>query len=239
MDKIIKKILILGSKGKMGQAILIELNNLNIELEIVAIDKDDDFPDKKFDLMIDFSSKEAVLKHLELAETQNCAFLTGVTGFSDNEIKKIKGYSNEIPVLLDFNMSIGINTITSLLEQLKNKLSGYDIEIIETHHKHKKDAPSGTAKKLFNELNKNNRLKEVNGRNGESLREEMEVGIHAVRGGGVFGEHTVRFIGETEEVSISHRALSRKTFAVGAVKAGLWLMKQDKGFYNMLDYLNS
>ena len=233
-----KNILILGSKGRMGQAILEEFNSIN-NINVKGIDKNEPFPEQNFDLMIDFSSKEAVFKHLEEASKQKSAFLTGITGFSDDELEKIKAFSREIPLLLDYNMSIGINTITSVLEQLKDKLTGYDIEIIETHHKHKKDAPSGTAKKLFNEINKDNRLKEVNGRKNESLRKDMEVGIHAVRGGGVFGEHTVRFIGEFEEVSISHRAFSRKTFASGAVKAGLWLTKQKKGFYNMLDYLNS
>ena len=233
-----KNILILGSKGRMGIAILNELKKLNLDLNIDTIDKNDNLPDKNFDLMIDFSSKEAIWEHLEFAKKQNSAFLTGITGFSEDELNKIKNYASDIALLLDYNMSIGINTITSLLKQLKTKLSGYDIEILETHHKYKKDAPSGTAKKLFNEINENNRLKEVNGRVGQSLRKNDEVGIHAVRGGGVFGEHTVRFIGEFEEVAISHRAFSRTTFALGAVKAGLWLTKQEKGFYNMLDYLN-
>jgi len=234
-----KNILILGSKGRMGQAILNEFKKMNLDLNIEAIDKNDTYPDKNFDLMIDFSSKEVILEHLEFAKTKNTAFLTGITGFSEDELKKIKEYSNYIPLLLDYNMSIGINTITSLLKQLKSKLDGYDIEILETHHKHKKDAPSGTAKKLFNEINENNRLKEVNGRVAESLRKDNEVGIHAIRGGGVFGEHSVRFIGEFEEVSVSHRAFSRTSFALGAIKAGLWLIEQKKGYYNMLNYLNS
>lgn len=234
-----KNILILGSKGRMGQAIISEFKKLNLDLNIDAMDKNDEFPNKNFDLMIDFSSKEAVWEHLEFAKTEKTAFLTGITGFSEDELKKIKDYANDIPILLDYNMSIGINTITSLLKQLKTKLEGYDIEILETHHKYKKDAPSGTAKKIFNEINENDRLKEVNGRVAESLRENNEVGVHSIRGGGVFGEHTVRFIGEFEEVAISHRAFSRTTFALGAIKAGLWLIKQEKGFYNMLNYLNS
>jgi 4-hydroxy-tetrahydrodipicolinate reductase len=236
-----EKILIFGSNGRMGQAIIQGFKDLNLSLnlDIYSVDKDDEYPNENFDLMIDFSSIDGVLEHLEFAKDKKSAFLTGVTGFSEEQEKKIKSYSSNIPILLDYNMSIGINTITSLLTQLKSKLEGYDIEILETHHKHKKDAPSGTAKKLFNELNKNNRLKEVNGRVGESLREENEVGIHAIRGGGVFGEHTIRFIGEFEEVSVSHRALSRITFVGGVIKGGLWLMNQKKGFYNMLDYLNS
>ena len=232
------KIIIAGAIGRMGQAILEELNKMDLDIKIYEIDQDDEFPKEKIDLIIDFSSIDGVFKHIEKAKELNSAFLTGVTGFTDQQIEKIKSYSSDIPVLLDFNMSIGINTITSLLNQLKEKLGGYDIEIIETHHKHKKDAPSGTAKKLFNELNKESRFKEVDGRTGESLRTENEIGIHAVRAGGVFGEHSIRFINDFEEVSISHRAFSRKTFAAGAVRAGLWLMKQENGFYNMLDYLD-
>jgi len=233
-----EKIIIICSTGRMGQAILKEINEMNLNIQVLKYDQGDEFPSENIDLMIDFSTIEGVLKHIKLAKEKNSAFLTGVTGFNNEQLKEIESYKNDIPVLIDFNMSIGINTITSLLNQLKDKLVGYDIEIIETHHKHKKDAPSGTAKKIFNELNKKSRFKEVDGRTGESLRTEDEIGIHAVRGGGVFGEHTVRFINESEEVAISHRAFSRTTFAKGAVRAGLWLMKQKKGFYNMLDYLN-
>lgn len=232
------KIVIAGAAGRMGKVISEELDKIDLDIKVYKIDQDDKFPKENIDLIIDFSSIDGVLNHIEKAKELNSAFLTGVTGFTNQQIEKIKSYSSDIPVLLDFNMSIGINTITSLLNQLKEKLEGYDIEIIETHHKHKKDAPSGTAKKLFNELNKKSRFKEVDGRTGESLRTENEIGIHAVRGGGVFGEHSIRFINDFEEVSISHRAFSRKTFAVGAIKAGLWLMKQKNGFYNMLDYLN-
>jgi len=232
------KIVIAGATGRMGQAILEELDKMNLDIKVYKVDQDDDFPKENIDLIIDFSSIDGVLNHIEKAKELNSAFLTGVTGFNNEQIKKINSYSTDIPVLLDFNMSIGINTITSMLNQLTAKLTGYDIEIIETHHKHKKDAPSGTAKKLFNELNKESRFKEIDGRTGESLRTENEIGIHAVRGGGVFGEHSIRFMNDFEEVSISHRAFSRKTFATGAVKAGLWLMKQKNGSYNMLDYLN-
>jgi len=231
-----KNIIVAGALGRMGKEIVSELRKKDF-LKVFGVDKDDDFPEVKPDLMIDFSTKEGVFEHLEYCKENNCAFLTGVTGFTSEEYDKIKSYGEFIPVLLDYNMSIGINVITSILAELKNKLSSYDIEITETHHKNKKDAPSGTAKKLYDELNKKDEFKEVNGRKGFSLRQENEIGIHAVRGGGVFGEHTVRFLGDFEEVGIYHRAFSRKTFVTGAINSGLWLMKQDNGFYTMRDFL--
>jgi len=232
-----KNILVIGSLGKMGKEIIKELKGKK-EVKVTGMDKGDNFPNEKIDLIIDFSVKEAVFNNLNFALKNNAAYLSGITGFSNEEIESIKTFSNSIPVLLDYNMSIGINVITSILNQLKTKLKDYDIEIIETHHKYKKDSPSGTARKLFNELNKNNEYKNTHGRHGENTRIPEEIGIHAIRGGGVFGEHTVRFLGEHEEVSISHRAFSRLTFVKGAVNAGLWLLNRDKGFYTMRDFLN-
>jgi 4-hydroxy-tetrahydrodipicolinate reductase len=232
-----KNILVFGSKGRMGKAIIEELNLIE-NIKTYGIDEGEIYPSANIDLIIDFSTKEAVWEHLKFAFENNIPFLTGITGFSEEELLKIKAYSEYFPLLIDYNMSIGINTIVSLLKTIKNKLKNYDIEIIETHHKHKKDSPSGTAKKLFNELNNQKEFKEINGRNGESPRTKNEIGIHSVRGGGIFGEHIIRFIGEYEEVAISHKALSRKTFAKGAVDAALWLINQEKGFYNMSDFLN-
>ncbi len=230
------RIILAGSNGRMGQKIIEESKNFK-DIEISPFDKGEQFPDIKADLVIDFSTRESVLNNIKIAVKNGTPFLTGVTGFSAEELEKIKEYSTQIPVLLDFNMSIGINTITSLLNQLKEKLKGYDIEIIETHHRNKVDSPSGTAIKLYNELNSNNEFKQKNGRDGYSPREDNEIGIHAIRVGGVFGEHSVRFGNMLEEVTISHRAFSRATFALGALKAGIWLTKQSSGFYNMSDFL--
>jgi len=230
------KIILAGSKGRMGQNIIEEAKKFK-NIEIIPFDKDSEFPQIGADLIIDFSTADSVLNHIKIAQQKEIPFLTGVTGFSNSELDKIKEVSKTIPLLLDYNMSIGINTITSILNQLKKRLEGYDIEIVETHHRNKKDAPSGTAIKLFNELNIDNEFISKEGRSGFSPREKNEIGIHAIRMGGVFGEHSVRFGNMLEEVSISHRAFSRATFALGALKAGIWLSSQKKGFYNMRDFL--
>lgn len=228
-------ILLCGYKGKMGIAVTNEISKNNNNLTLIGYDKGEAIPCCNADIFIDFSSKENVLQNIKYSSEHKIPYLTGVTGFSENELAEIKSYSQFIPVFLDYNMSIGINFILSILHNFTNKLSDYDIEITETHHNQKKDAPSGTAIKIFNALNRENKYSMKCGREGIGLRDKKEIGINSVRLGGVFGEHSIRFGNEFEEVCLSHRAYSRETFAKGVVKAALWLINKEKGFYSMKD----
>ncbi len=229
-------VVVAGIRGKMGRALLAESHQFP-QFEIIGFDKGESIPTGKIDLWIDFSTKEAVGNHLAHCVTQKIPFLTGVTGFTQKEEASIKSYSMMLPLFLDYNMSIGINAIEQVLKKLKRMLPGYDIELIETHHNQKRDAPSGTAKKLLSVLNNNQTEKEIYGRFGIQPRSQKEIGIHSIRLGGVVGEHTVRFGNHLEEVFIGHRAYQRATFALGVLKAASWLIHQPVGFYNMDSYL--
>lgn len=193
------------------------------------------------DVIIDFSSHESTLKHLFFAAEKGIPYVIGTTGFSEQEISKIKEFSKKMPVLLSPNMSLGVNVMLSALELLTKALSdNYDIEIIEAHHNKKADAPSGTALKLY-EVIKNSMNKEVNpihGREGlVGKRTQNEIGMHAVRAGSIVGEHTVLFAGLDEEIRLTHLAQSRDTFARGALKCAEFLFNKPAGYYNMKSVL--
>ncbi len=200
---------------------------------------------EKGDVIIDFAGNtEAVLGHVRLvaADKNKKAMVIGTTGFNEEEIKEIKELSREIPIVLAPNMSIGVNLLFKLVEEaaraLKNK--GFDIEVVEMHHRYKKDAPSGTAVKIVEILKETTGInKVIYGREGiyPEGRPSDEIAVFALRGGDVVGEHTVIFAGLGERIELTHKAGSRDIFAKGAIEAAKWVKDKEPGLYDMMDVL--
>lgn len=196
-------------------------------------------------VIIDFSAPEATLTHLRLAVEHKKAMVMGTTGFSEKQIAEIKDLAQNIPCLMSPNMSLGVNLLFKVAPDVARALGdGYDIEIVEAHHRRKKDAPSGTAKRLAEILSeaRGQSLKEVAvyGRKGMmGERPKEAIGIHVVRGGDIIGDHTVIFAGEGETVELIHRAHSRDTFARGAIRAARFVATATKGLYSMQDVLRT
>lgn len=195
------------------------------------------------DVVIDFTSPEASLIHLQMAKVKETALVVGTTGFDAGQRGRFEEAGREIAVCLSPNMSVGVNLLFSLVGQVARILGKeYDPEIIEIHHRLKKDAPSGTAMKLARILAETRgwdlEKTGIHGRKGIiGPRKTEELGIHAVRTGDVVGEHTVIFGGPAERVELIHRAHSRDVFAYGAVKAALFVAKAKPGLYDMQDVL--
>ncbi len=196
------------------------------------------------DTIIDFTIPQSSLNVLEQAVMQNKKYVLGTTGFSDEEIKLIEAYSKSMPIVFSSNMSIGMNVLFQLVYQASKMLSGYDVEIIEKHHNKKKDSPSGSAitlaQNVADALSLDLKESLVHGRSGfVGERIEKEIGMHAVRGGDIVGEHTVLYAGEGESVELMHRATSRVNFSKGALMACKWLANKDNGLYSMKDVIGS
>jgi len=195
------------------------------------------------DVVVDFTSAAASLTHLDAVCRAGKAIVIGSTGFSAQEREAIRGRGAEARVFQAPNMSVGVNVLLQVVGDVARLLGdGYDVEIVETHHRFKKDAPSGTALALAEAvagaLGRDLAADAVHGREGlVGERKPREIGMHAVRAGDVAGDHTVLFGGLGERVEITHRASSRETFARGALRAALWLPTQPPGFYGMTDLL--
>lgn len=194
-------------------------------------------------IIIDFSLPKASMKNVWYASIQGKAMVIGTTGFSDEQKDTLIDLAGKIPIVMAPNMSIGVNVMFKAVGMLTEMLGeDYDIEIVETHHRFKKDAPSGTAKGLAQrvaqargvELSDHARY-ERNGIIGE--RSQGEIGIQTLRAGDIVGEHTVLFAGTGERIEITHRAHSRENFAKGALRAAKWLDGKGPGLYSMIDVL--
>lgn len=195
------------------------------------------------DAAIDFSAREALAANLEIVAASGIPLVIGTTGL-DNEMQvAIEQAAVKIPVVHAANMSTGINVLLELTRQAAAVLGmAYDIEIVETHHRYKKDAPSGTALALAESAaegrKQNLRSVMVHGRNGMmGTRPPGEIGMHALRAGDVVGEHTIHLATEGEKIELTHRASNREAFAVGALRAARWLVDQPAGLYDMRDVL--
>lgn len=194
------------------------------------------------DVIIDFTGAEPTYNNLSLYEKAGKPVVIGSTGFSDEQKKTVEKLAEKVPVVLAPNMSLGVNVALELIKEAARLLKGYDIELVETHHNKKKDAPSGTAMAMAEAAAEGAGLNlaehAVYARHGIiGERKPNEVGIQTLRGGDVAGDHTVFFFGDGERIEITHRAHSRKTFAGGAVTAALWLADKPKGMYNMKNVL--
>lgn len=196
-----------------------------------------------FEVMIDFTQPEATLAALDLCRCNKKAMVIGTTGFTAGQREAIEMASKEIPICTAANFSIGVNVVLGLLGQAARTLGDeYDVEIVEAHHRHKADAPSGTALAMGEEVAHamGRRLKDcaVYSREGVTgARSRQAIGFATVRGGDVVGDHTVMFLGEGERVEISHKATSRLNFAQGALRAALWIAGREPGLYTMQDVL--
>ncbi len=195
------------------------------------------------DGMIDFSSPKSTLSLLNIAVKTGKPVVIGTTGLSADEMKSVEKASEKIPVLISPNMSLGVNLLFKLTEMAAGALgNNFDIEIFESHHRFKKDAPSGTAKKLAEVIKSSVKelgsSREVSGREGiTGERSDNEIGIFAMRGGDIVGEHTVFFVGMGERIELTHRATSRDTFAAGAVLGLEFITGKEPGLYSMYDVL--
>ncbi len=198
----------------------------------------------QFDVLIDFTTVELSLKNLELCRKAGKHVVIGTTGFSDEQKQAIAGAAADTAVVFAPNMSVGVNVCFKILETVAKTLGDdYDIEIIETHHRHKVDSPSGTALRLgevvADALDRDLAACAVYGREGHTgARPRLEIGFETIRAGDVVGDHTVLFATEGERVEITHKASSRMTFAKGAVRAAAWLAGRKTGLFDMQDVLD-
>ena len=240
------KIAITGSNGRMGRALIraVKINPNVSQGPMLNRGDDINLVLKDFDVLIDFTRPEATLNALSICQNAGKAMVIGTTGFSDEALKIIDQASSDIPIVFAPNMSVGVNLTLKLLETTA-KVIGTDsnIEIVEAHHRHKVDAPSGTALKMgeviANALGRNLSECAVYGREGtEQPRDKQTIGFSSIRGGDVVGEHSVTFFMEGERVEITHKASSRMTYANGAIKACQWLTNKANGLYSMQDVLD-
>ncbi|NSW91793.1 MAG: 4-hydroxy-tetrahydrodipicolinate reductase [Firmicutes bacterium] len=247
------RIILSGCNGKMGQVIT-RLSNENQDVKIVAgIDINDsiknDYPvfrsatecNVEGDVIIDFSNPEALENLLKFATTKKIPLVLATTGLSELQKSKLKEASNVIPIFQSANMSLGVNLLIDLVKKAAKALEGYfDIEIIEKHHNQKLDAPSGTALAIADAINDTLEQKQeyIYDRHARrKKRSKTEIGIHAVRGGTIVGEHSVIFAGNDEIVELKHTAMSKEIFGIGAIKAAIFLYNKEPGMYNMNDLI--
>ena len=242
------KLLLSGCSGKMG-TMVIECTKQFPEIQLVGgIDK---FPGNltvpvfesaedvniEYDVLLEFSRADALKELLSLTEKTKKPLVLCSTGYSEEDLELISTKSKTLPLFKSANMSLGINLINSLLKKVAPLLYGnYDIEIVEKHHNQKVDSPSGTALLLADTIRDSLSEKTVyiNGREGHKKREQNEIGIHAVRGGSIVGDHDVIFAGTGEVIELTHKAISREVFAIGALKACEYMTKVNKpGLYDM------
>jgi len=260
------KLVVVGAAGRMGRRILalaLESGQFNIVAAVERpdhpdVDKDAGlmaavgplnikltgaYPDVAADVAVDFSQPEAAIKTIDYCVNNKVALVLGTTGLGDTQREKIKTASKKIPVLYATNMSVGMNVLFNLVGKVASMLGEeYDVEIIEQHHRFKKDAPSGSALTLAENICKATGrdfpASVTYGRSGkEALRQQGAIGIHAVRAGDITGIHSVIFGTLGETVTISHTAHTRDTFARGALRAAKWLVGKKPALYSMTDVL--
>jgi 4-hydroxy-tetrahydrodipicolinate reductase len=238
-------IIITGAKGRMGQALL-ACAPRHPELRVVGqIDQGDDLRSVvgQGDVVIDFSAHSATADIAAICAAHQKALVIGTTGHGEADRSRIRGFSSEIPMVWSSNYSTGVNTLFWLTRKAAEILGpGFDLEVVEMHHRMKRDAPSGTARTLVEILAevRKQQLDQVlrHGRAGiVGERTSEEIGMHSVRGGDVVGDHTVMFAGLGERVELTHKASSRETFANGALRAAAWVVRQRAGLYDMQDVL--
>ena len=199
---------------------------------------------KEANVIIDFTTPESTLDNLKIASANKTSVVIGTTGMTDAQKMKVKSYSKKIPILMSSNMSLGVNLLFNLVQQTASALKNtdYDIEIAETHHKHKKDAPSGTALSLGEYAAQGrkitlNKSKVLDRTKKLTSRKKGDIGFSVTRGGEIAGEHTVSFIGTNDRVDLVHKANNRSIFVSGAIEAAIFISKKRTGLFNMNDLL--
>lgn len=238
------KILVTGISGRMGQAVkqAVEQNPQTEMASTHDVGQDIVAAMRQADCAIDFSFHGFTPELLDTAVAQGTPLVIGTTGHTDEERAAIKAAATRIPIVFASNYSVGVNTLFWLTRKATQILKDYDIEIIEMHHHHKLDAPSGTARTLAEVVCEATGMDYdtdvMHGREGlVGARPQRQIGMHSMRGGDVVGDHTVIYATDGERVELTHKASSRMTFAGGAVRAALWLADKPAGLYNMQDVL--
>ena len=239
------KVIIVGAKGRMGTALLRCAESVTDLAVTGRINRGDDLDAAldHGDVVIDFTLPESTLALARLCAARQKAMVIGTTGHSEAERRDVAALALQIPMVWSANYSTGVNALFWLTRKAAEILGpGFDLEIVEMHHRLKKDAPSGTAETLAGILAdvRNLQLDKAarHGRTGVvGERTQAEIGIHSIRGGDVVGDHTVIFANTGERLELTHKASSRETFANGALRAALWVVKQKPGIYNMQDVL--
>jgi 4-hydroxy-tetrahydrodipicolinate reductase len=244
------KIAICGACGKMGRTIAKCIENrenteviggidafISDDVKYTVVKNPSELPQKP-DVIIDFSNPASLDMLIEYGKSTKTPIVFGTTGYDDEQIGKIKKAAEEIPVFFTFNMSLGINLLVELAKKAASVLGDqFDIEIVEKHHNQKIDAPSGTAIMLANAINEtlDNKYHYVYDRHSQrKKREKNEIGMHAIRGGTIVGEHDIIFAGNDEVITLSHSAASKTVFAEGSVNAAVFLStKTEPGLYDM------
>lgn len=251
------KLAILGGAGRMGQMLLANAKDLG--LDVVAVTEIPDSPligqpaapglvyqadwPTQADTVIDFTFHACVIPNLQNAVANRQAYVLGTTGLTPEERAAVDDAAKRIPLCFAPNFSLGVNLLLGLVRRAAEVLDdSYDAEIVEMHHRHKKDAPSGTALGLAQALAQGRGVnlddEAIYGRHGiVGERPRGQIAVHALRGGSVVGDHTVIFAADEERVELTHKASSRAAFAKGALKAAQWLQGRDPGLYDMADVL--
>lgn len=263
------KIAIMGAAGRMGKVLIeavseadgLELGAAIVEPGSSLVGADagemsgvgktgvlmvDDLDKAKddFDVLVDFTFPDLTLRNARFCRSNGKKMVIGTTGMNEAEKSELGQAAKDIPIMFAPNMSVGVNVVLNLLRTAAQALGDdYDVEIIEAHHRHKKDSPSGTAVRMgevvADALGRNLQECAVYGREGfVGERSRTEIGFETIRGGDVVGDHTVLFAGIGERVEITHKASSRMTFAKGAMRAALWLADKPAGLYDMQDVLS-
>lgn len=246
-----KKVLICGINGKMGKNILSLLENDGELTAVCGVDltASNGLPPiytsfnevkESVDVIIDFSSPAVLKDELTWAQKRNIPVVLASTGYTKDDLNLIENASRKVAVFKTGNFSLGINLLVKLVKKAAETLGEeFDIEIIEKHHRLKVDAPSGTALMLADGANSafGGNRDYLNGREGIVGKRGNEIGIHAVRGGTIVGEHEVIFSGEDEIITLSHSARSKRVFAAGAIRAAKWVCGKPAGLYDMTDVL--
>ena len=250
------RVAVTGATGRMGQEVISAAAN-RADLEVVlAVSRDppagiiegvevthaDDLPpllaDREPNVLVDFTAPDSSLDYVEAAADAGVASVVGTTGFDDDHEERLAAAANQVPVLVASNFSRGVAALRSAVQAALPQLPGYDVEVTETHHNGKRDAPSGTATTLLGDIEAIREAGErVHGREGDAPRSAGEIGVHARRAGNVTGEHEVLVAGNHEVLELTHRAGDRGVFAEGALDAAEWLAGREPGAYDFMAVL--
>lgn len=248
------KVVVCGASGRMGQTIG-RMVSASSDLELVgginlrpgsffgadiveSKDAEQLLRSIRPDVLIDFTTAHAAVHNVKMAARNNVALVVGTTGFTpEQRVEMEKVIQGNVPAVISSNFSVGVNIFWQLLRNAAKLLHEYDIEVIEAHHRNKKDAPSGTAKTILQILDEETGArKKIYGREGMMERSD-EIGVHVIRGGDIVGDHKVMFSGNFETIELSHRAYDRSVFASGALCAARWVVGKKPGIYGMNDVL--
>lgn len=249
------KVVVCGASGRMGQTIG-RMVNESSDLELIGgIDLKPgsffgiDIIESKHaesllqktrpDVLIDFTIAHAAVSNVKMAARKKVALVVGTTGFTNEQRAEMeKAIYGNVPAVISSNFSVGVNIFWKLLREAGKLLKDYDIEVIEAHHRNKKDAPSGTAKTILQILDEEvGSRKKIYGREG-MMERSNEIGVHVIRGGDIVGDHKVMFSKNFETIELSHQAYDRSVFAMGALHATRWVVGKNPGIYGMNDVLN-